>query len=88
MSVFTSFQSLAPTASLTASSDSSGGGATVIVIALIAIAAVLGVALVGHSNSTVQAVDKPAVSVGGFVLIALALGIVYFGYLGPAVGLT
>ena len=88
MSVFTSFQNLAPAASLTATSDHSDGGTTVLVIALIAIAAVLGVSLLGRSNSTVVVVDKPAASVGGFVLIALALGIVYFGYLGPAVGLT
>lgn len=88
MFVVASVHSFAPVASLTASSSSSDGGSTLLVLALILIAAVWIVSLIGRSGSTVVVVDdKPAGSFLGFVLIALALGILYFAVVGPSTGL-
>jgi hypothetical protein len=80
------FHSSAPLASLTASSDSSDGGSSLIVIALIAVAVAWVVSLLGSTANTVVVVEKPAGSFLGFVLIAVALGVLYFLYIAPATG--
>jgi len=85
MSVVASVHSLSPVASLTASSDSSGGG-SLLVIALIVIAGIWIVSLLGGSSPTVVVVERPTGSVFGFVLIAVALGILYFAYIAPGSG--
>ena len=88
MSVFASFDTLAPVASLTASSQSSDGGSSLLVIAVVVIAAIWLVSLLGGSGATVVVVEKPAGSILGFALIALALGILYFAYIAPASGVS
>jgi hypothetical protein len=88
MSFFASVHSTAPVASLTASSSSSDGGSSLLIIALVVIAAVWIFSLLGGSGATVVVVENRAGSFLGFALIALALGILYFVYLGPGSGLT
>jgi hypothetical protein len=88
MFVVASVHSLAPVASLTASSSSSDGGPSLLLIALIVLVAIWVVSFVGRSASTVVVVEKPAGSFLGFALIALALGILYFVYIAPSSGLT
>jgi hypothetical protein len=88
MYVVASVHSIAPLASLTASSDSSGGGSGLILIALAVIVALWVVSLIGRSNATVVVVEKPAGSILGFALIALALGILYFAYIAPSTGIS
>jgi hypothetical protein len=86
MSVITSVHSLAPVASLTASSDSSDSGTSLIFIAFAVIVGIWIVSLIGGSGATVVVVEKPAGSIFGFALIALALGILYFVYIAPGGG--
>ncbi len=74
----TGIHSLVPTASLTAGSNSSDGGSFLIFIALAAVAVLWIVSLAGKSGATVVVVEKPAYSIFGVALIALALGILYF----------
>lgn len=88
MSVFASFHSIAPVASLTASSDSSSGGSSLLIIALAVVAVIWIISLLGGSGATVVVVEKPAGSVLGFALIAVALGILYFVYIAPSTGLS
>jgi hypothetical protein len=88
MFIVTSVHSIAPVTSLTASSSSSDGGSPLLFIALIAIVAVWVVSFIGRSASTVVVVEKPAGSVLGFALIAVALGILYFVYIAPSSGIT
>ena len=86
MSIFGSVHSIAPVASLTASSSDSGGGSSLLVIALVVIAAIWIVSLLGGSGATVVVVEKPVGSIFGFMLIAIALGILYFVYIAPGSG--
>ena len=86
MSVVASVHNIAPVASLTASSNGSDGGSSFLVIALVVIAAIWIVSLIGGSAATVVVVEKPAGSILGFALIALALGILYFVYIAPGSG--
>jgi hypothetical protein len=86
MSVVAYLNSSAPLASLTASSDSSDSGPSLIVIALIALGVAWVITLLGSTANTVVVVEKPAGSFLGFLLIALALGILYFLYIAPATG--
>lgn len=88
MSVFANIHSLSPAASLTASSGHSGGGTTLILIALAVLAGIWIISLIGNSGATVVVVEKPAGSILGFALIALALGILFFAYLAPASGIS
>jgi len=86
MSVVASVHSIAPVASLTASSNGSDGGSSFLIIALVVIGAIWVVSLIGGSAATVVVVEKPAGSILGFALIALALGILYFVYIAPGSG--
>ena len=88
MSVVASIHSLSPVASLTASSGNSGGGSTLVLIALAVLAGIWIISLIGGSGATVVVVEKPAGSILGFALIALALGILYFAYIAPASGVS
>ncbi len=83
-----SVHSLAPVASLTASSNSSAGGSSVLFIFLAAIVAIWVISLIGRAGSTVVVVERPTGSLLGFGLIALALGILYFVYIAPSSGLA
>jgi hypothetical protein len=84
----TGFHSLAPLASLTASSNHSDGGSFLIIIVLAVIALIWLVSMIGGSGATVVVVEKPVGSFFGFALIALALGILYFVYIAPGTGLA
>ena len=85
---FASVHSLAPVASLTASSNSSDGGSSVLFIFLAAIVAIWAISFIGRAGSTVVVVERPVGSFFGFGLIALALGILYFTFIAPNSGLA
>ena len=83
-----SVHTISPLASLTVSSDSSDGGFSAILIALAVVGVIAVIALLGRSQATVVVVEKPAASMFGIVVIALALGILYFAWFAPSAGLT
>jgi amino acid transporter len=78
--------STAATASQIASSNDSGGGSSLIIIVLLAIAAVWLLSALRGSEPTVVVVQKSPGAVLGWGVIALAVVIIYFVYLGPGSG--
>lgn len=77
-----SIYSLAPPASLTTAGSSSDGGPSVLMITLLVLGGIFVFSFLSP-GATVVVVEKPAGSLPGFALIALALGILYFGFIAP-----
>jgi amino acid transporter len=78
--------STAPVSSKIASSNDSGGSSSLIIIVVLAIAAIWLFSVLGGSEPTVVVVQRSPGAFLGWGVIALAIVIIYFVYLGPGSG--